>query len=153
MEKWVSWHECSVSCSKPLGTGKFSFQDSTKTVPYCVTETSCTKPANDSACFSKFKLGCSPKVCSRDSNPSGKHQRLRPFSQHQSWCQVGNQMRSKNALCTKIAQQMAPGHTERGPYTALISLKLISKILLKNLVAQLRAGWVFELRNIKTLLH
>ena len=44
-----------------LGTGKFFFQDSTKTVPYCVTETSCTKPANDSACFSKFKLCCSLK--------------------------------------------------------------------------------------------
>lgn len=28
---------------------------------------------------------------------------------------------------------MAPGHTERGQYTALISLKVISEILLKNL--------------------
>lgn len=61
VEKWVSWHELSVSCCKPLGTEKFFFQDSTKTVPYCVTEASCTKPANDSACFSKFKLVCSLK--------------------------------------------------------------------------------------------
>lgn len=61
VEKWVSWHELPVSCSKLLGKEKFFFQDSTKTVPYCVTEASCTYPANDSACFSKFKLGCSLK--------------------------------------------------------------------------------------------
>lgn len=36
------------------------------------------------------------------------------------------QNEQQNSLCTEIAQQMAPGHTERGQYTALISLELIS---------------------------